>query len=321
MEGQFTCKRSFYIHELLESEHKYVSDLKRLIEGLKSNTTSSDNIGNLRRNLEQMQRAHCEFLSSLEKNVQVDKLQSYESSLVCTPEVSFIEHSQKIIDASASFLQNFDEYQAALSNTAPLLAQECIKPVQRLCKYHLLMESIVKGTKDQSNPILLEALHLSKKIAESVNEIRREAEIRREERRLAVSFPDLIENKGHLHLFCTQITIFENNNERACRSLHLFDNYIVIDVEQLDKRDYIPVQGIDAVENVTRVERHAIKLKMKHKIHSQAPFILIKYTNEDTRATWMQNIVELIKRADNLRQSAFRVPPYPSVLMRESLNQ
>lgn len=179
-------KRLRLLKELLDTERKYVADLDLLLEYeaiLKtSRIFTSEELGTVFPNLPELVEYQHRFLSKLEASIAapyervglVFTRLELELAAVYTPMCVNLERGNKVVLAKASQL-------AAISLIEPRyeLASYLIKPVQRICRYPLLLQQLLKATNRGAYPYygeLVLGVEASKRIAETVNQKRREAE-------------------------------------------------------------------------------------------------------------------------------------------------
>ncbi|KAH3660111.1 hypothetical protein OGAPHI_007316 [Ogataea philodendri] len=185
---QVNDSRSKVVREIVESERKFVQDLEILhkfrAELIQAGLISSENINMLFPNLSEIVDFQRRFLVGLECNTAVpgkyqrigsvflhpgaQGFQIYEPwSLYQNTAVEFINKEAASLRKSSTLINSPYELQSFL-----------IKPVQRLCKYPLLLQELVKLT-DPSWPNYSE-LHLallsSKEVANKINESQRKSE-------------------------------------------------------------------------------------------------------------------------------------------------
>ncbi|CDK26858.1 unnamed protein product [Kuraishia capsulata CBS 1993] len=183
-----TDARSKVVKELVESERKFVQDLETLLryrdDVMKRELISSEDLGILFPNLPEIVDFQRRFLVGLECNASVpEKYQRIGSvflhagvqgfkiydpwSLLQTQAIDVIAREAGNLKRSSSLIDASYELQSFL-----------IKPVQRLCKYPLLLQQLLKLT-DSSWPNYNEleaSLESSKEVAHNVNEAQRKSE-------------------------------------------------------------------------------------------------------------------------------------------------
>ncbi|XP_074593327.1 uncharacterized protein LOC141849056 isoform X3 [Brevipalpus obovatus] len=190
------------IMEIVETERTYVQDLHEIIEGYliyfknlpqsqqenmdKRSFISDDQLCNLFGNIEDIFRFNSSFLSQLE-----DCGMNPGGIAKC-----FVNHS-KGFDVYTQYCTNyprtvslltdlmkkretaeaFRERQLHLNHSLPL-GSYLLKPVQRILKYHLLLQNIVKDNVDECGELddIKDALSVMTNIASHINEMKRKHE-------------------------------------------------------------------------------------------------------------------------------------------------
>lgn len=183
--------RAWIVRELLDTERKYVQDLEVLQNYARAlmqyNLMSPDTIHNLFGNLNTLVDVQRRFLICVEENVRRPADDQHFGHVFRTMESDFAVYET----FCANYAQALDIINAEASNLAQLrgmpAAEGCyldpsyelptflIKPVQRICKYPLLLESLLKKT-PQDAPYyqeLVDGLQVIRRITDKVNETRR----------------------------------------------------------------------------------------------------------------------------------------------------
>ncbi|OAD74603.1 hypothetical protein PHYBLDRAFT_111803 [Phycomyces blakesleeanus NRRL 1555(-)] len=203
--------RDKIVLELLETERKYVQDMELLQASTKEHKIyipyniltkffyvfiqsymrelqiqkilSPDTVHYLFANLNALVDFQRRFLIQLEdiaeKPAQDQQLgllfvQTEDAFIVYEPYCSNYYAAQDLVKEKAAELQKLDH---VLSPTHQLLSM-LIKPIQRICKYPLLMSSLLKSTNPswQSYPQLIQGSEAIRRVAEKVNETQRKQE-------------------------------------------------------------------------------------------------------------------------------------------------
>ncbi|TPX70842.1 hypothetical protein SpCBS45565_g01416 [Spizellomyces sp. 'palustris'] len=177
-EDDRTIKRAMIVHELLETERMYVNDLRTLIESFfdRLNAVSwlpNDKKFSLMRNASELYKFQQEFLLLLENAINTANDVSGDAILPMSQ--VFLEMEQRF-DVYSQYCTHHDgaikiltEYEKrpemvtflrdfrGLAQTKLDVKDYLIKPVQRLCRYPLLLSEMIKATpvdSDQFNALL-----------------------------------------------------------------------------------------------------------------------------------------------------------------------
>ncbi|RKP10575.1 hypothetical protein THASP1DRAFT_12646 [Thamnocephalis sphaerospora] len=179
--------RAKVVRELLETERSYIRDLEMLQNYhqavQRSSALSPDDMLYLFANLNELADFQRKFLIGVEENALQPPdeqhfgllfLQMEEKFSVYEPFCANYERAANIVEEQASVLMRFSHI---MEPQRQLLAY-LIKPIQRICKYPLLIQEMIKSSsKDMPNYVeLTEGLAAIKRAADRVNETRRKVE-------------------------------------------------------------------------------------------------------------------------------------------------
>lgn len=229
VEPQINGLRSKVVREILETERKYVQDLEILLkyklELEEKELISSEIIRLLFPNLNEIVDFQRKFLVGLEVNATVDEeYQRIGSVILHASSHPFKAYSPWSVGQMAAIALINKEY-ISLRNSSTLidapyeLQSFLIKPIQRLCKYPLLLQELVKlSNPNFSNKRELDkALIAAKEVANSVNELQRRAENEDVKRDLIIRVKDWrgysLDNFGDL-LYHATLGVTDSGSER-----------------------------------------------------------------------------------------------------------
>ncbi|KAL4248460.1 CDC42 guanine nucleotide exchange factor [Abortiporus biennis] len=174
--------------ELLFTERKYVQDLEVMQQYsnalAQTNTIDQDTIHLLFPNLNKLLNFQRKFLIKLESVAEGSWSDSHWGSPFIDLEEEFAVYESycaNYTNASEIMLQEEHNLVALdhIMNAKSELPAFLIKPVQRVCKYPLLLESLIKALRDTDYPHMEElkaGLAATKRITDKVNEEQRRAE-------------------------------------------------------------------------------------------------------------------------------------------------
>ncbi|KAL0089101.1 hypothetical protein F4703DRAFT_1973302, partial [Phycomyces blakesleeanus] len=238
--------RDKVVVEFLETERKYVQDLETLQNYMREAQTQDvlprDTLHHLFGNLNALVDFQRRFLIQLEDNAdrapQEQRfgnmfIQLEEAFAVYEPFCANFQRAQDLVLQEANKLQKL----ADILNPVYELPSMLIKPVQRVCKYPLLMQEIVKSTpEDWAYSDEMKAGHAAiQRIANNVNETKRcqENELIVEDlKRRIEGWKGPIENFGLLLL---QDTFFLMGNDAGREmTTFLFEKTLLICKEEID---------------------------------------------------------------------------------------
>ncbi|KAE8232245.1 hypothetical protein CF326_g2726 [Tilletia indica] len=235
------------VNELLNTERKYVQDLEAMQSYARAlhtyNILAPDTIHDLFGNLNALVDVSRRFLITVEENARRPADDQHFGHAVMAMESDFAVYEpfcanyNKALDTITAETQNLlrlkecpgsEEFYLTPNYELPSLL---IKPVQRICKYPLLLEQIIKNSPEDAThrEELLDGLHVVKRIAEKVNETQRMQEN-------ALIVKDLEERvddwKGHnvyqfgLLLLHEPFVVIKNETEREYH-VYLFETILL----------------------------------------------------------------------------------------------
>ncbi|KAF9935450.1 hypothetical protein FBU30_000048 [Linnemannia zychae] len=186
--GPPTDNRARVVNEILNTERTYVQDLENLqayMRALQSDGTvvSPETIHLIFGNLNALVDFQRRFLIAIETNAALTPQEQNFGQIFLQHEEAFTVYEPfcaNVGDASALVVQ---EYEKLVKMNNLIEAQRginshLIKPVQRICKYPLLMHELIKLT-DSEHPFyrdLMEGEDAIKRVAERINEAKRQQE-------------------------------------------------------------------------------------------------------------------------------------------------
>ncbi|KAJ3208089.1 hypothetical protein HDU67_007027 [Dinochytrium kinnereticum] len=235
-----TDNRSKLVSELIDTERKYIHDLEALQnyekELMHQNILTRDGVHSLFANLDELLDFQRRFLIAMESTLSLPTNEQRIGQLFIMNEEFFsVYHA---FCANYQFATNFALAEAdklgKLSNIIPphMLQSYLIKPVQRVCKYPLLLQELVKLSQNTPYPYmdeLKEGLDAIKRVTESVNEQKRVEENRNMKNELIERVEDWkglqASDFGEL-LLADKFPMTSNDTEREY-NLYLFERILL----------------------------------------------------------------------------------------------
>ncbi|GAA5990443.1 hypothetical protein JCM10908_007375 [Rhodotorula pacifica] len=233
-------ERSLVVREILDSERKYMQDLEVLQDYQRQLQTSDvltqDQIHSLFINLNKLADFQRRFLIGVESNASLPAEQQRFGNLFLQMEDNFacyepycanLTNAQDLAIAENAALSKLSHVLDPVSELAPLL----IKPVQRICKYPLLISQLLKNTPDTFPYYdeLKAGLESVMRVTDKVNEEKR----RQDNAQAVTDLAHRVEDwKGHDLSSFGQLLLHENfvviksDNEREY-SVYLFERIIL----------------------------------------------------------------------------------------------
>ncbi|GAA5882333.1 hypothetical protein JCM3774_005072 [Rhodotorula dairenensis] len=233
-------ERSLVVREILDSERKYMQDLEVLQDYQRqlqaSDVLTQDQIHSLFINLNKLADFQRRFLIGVESNASLPAEQQRFGNLFLQMEDNFacyepycanLTNAQDLAIAENAALSKLSHVLDPVSELAPLL----IKPVQRICKYPLLISQLLKNTPDTFPYYdeLKAGLESVMRVTDKVNEEKRRQDNAQAVKDLANRVEDW---KGHDLSSFGQLLLHENfvviksDNEREY-SVYLFERIIL----------------------------------------------------------------------------------------------
>ncbi|KAK7472499.1 Guanine nucleotide exchange factor for Cdc42p [Stygiomarasmius scandens] len=198
--------RNNIVREMVETERKYVQDLEIMQKYStalsQSNIIDQDTIHLLFPNLNKLLNFQRKFLIKLESTAELPWVDQQWGLHFLESEDEFIVYEPYCANyTSASDLMLVHEQSLAalnhLINVKGELPAFLIKPIQRVCKYPLLLDSLIKASNPEDYPYydeLKAGSDAAKRITDKINEAQRQAENEQTVKNLAMRVDDW---KGH----------------------------------------------------------------------------------------------------------------------------
>lgn len=333
-ESKITDSKSKVMKELVETERKYVNDLETLVQYkeqlLNYNIISSEDLYMLFPNLNDILDFQRRFLVALEINNLVDPKYQRIGSIIIHAQSFFKSYEPWSIGQKAA-IDFINSSSMKLKNNSLIIENELelqsflIKPVQRLCKYPLLLKELIKYTDSQSsnyNELLL-ALEISKKIANDINENQRRVENVEVLKKLYDKVVDWkgynINSFGEL-LFFDKVIVKDNSKSSEEREfqVYLFENIVIFFKELLPQQKKSSIASLKkkSQTNLLATNQEVLGLELKgrisianiYNISTVTPYLLniswsgikdtgsflMKFKNEEIRTNWESCIRKLV---------------------------
>ncbi|CAG8494941.1 12204_t:CDS:2, partial [Gigaspora rosea] len=274
-----TDNRARVVHELLETERKYVQDMEALQnyarELLRQDIVSADTIHLLFANLNQLVDFQRRFLIGVEATSSASPEEQRFGNLFIQMEENFAVYEPFCANyqsASDLVIQELPSLQKLSHVVEPTyeLPSLLIKPIQRICKYPLLLQELVKFTdkEDKYYDEIKCGLYAIKRVADRVNETRRQQEnaavVKDLERRVEDWKGHKIEQFGEL-LLEDVFTMSKDDSEREYH-VYLFEKILLCCKETNPKKQQSKSQLLK--NNNRKLKRTSLQLKGRIFIHN-----------------------------------------------------
>ncbi|KAK4696689.1 cell division control protein 24, partial [Phenoliferia sp. Uapishka_3] len=330
-------ERSMVVKEILDSERKYVQDLEVLQNYQRqvaaSGIITQDQIHNLFLNLNSLADFQRRFLIGVEANASLPPEQQHFGLLFITMEDNFsvyepycanLTAAQELAISENTALNQLKDVLDPISELSPLL----IKPVQRICKYPLLLNTLIKNTPSTSSAYseLVEGHASIERVTAKVNET-----TRREDNRLSVvdlqrrvedwkghditSFGDLLlretfvviksdsEREYNVYLFeriilcCKEMGL---SNKKSAKSNSILKRPASRRVANLQLKGRIFVNNVTTAHNVSRSGQYLLEVRWRGDVAEEA--FTIKCRTEELLKQWQKMIMRAVEEAPNARR-------------------
>lgn len=333
------------LKELCDTEAQYVADLSALQAYVREirlqRILSDDMLTEIFPNLDQIVGFQSKFQLELEEELSTRRLSTYEASLEAHPERAFLRHERQFVVMYGPFIRNYKTAEMRLQEcektlTKPTLVHPqiismsyLIKPIQRLCKYPILLAAIIKYTPADHQEGLKKAYTACQHIASQVNEIQLEAENAAEDsrfRRVAGLVDDA--SLGELWLFGPASIVEENSRQEY--DVYAYEHYLLLTKKKkpilktfngpimttlrstlapiLIKLS-IPADTLISAQNTSRAEPNSIKITYSE--GSLIKFFLLLFATGELHDRWLE-VLEKMSEQKPIRRSvgmkSFSVP-------------
>ncbi|CAG8522326.1 3564_t:CDS:2 [Funneliformis mosseae] len=328
-----TDNRARVVHELLETERKYVQDMEVLQKFARElqiqEIVSADTIHLLFANLNHLVDFQRRFLIGVEANASQPPADQRFGNLFIQMEDNFAVYEPFCANyqsASELVIQETPNLQRLAKIVEPTyeLPSLLIKPIQRICKYPLLLQELLKFSEKDETPFYDEielGLKAIKRVADRVNETRRkqenEAIVRDLERRVEdwkghkiAQFGSLLledvfimskedsEREYHVYLFQRILLCCKENNARRLQSK---STPLIKSNSRKQKRTSLQLKGRIFIHNITALldnsqpQPGSWSLKVFWKGDIEMESFSLKCRNEEQLKQWQSTLQKLLE--------------------------
>ncbi|ODV91195.1 hypothetical protein CANCADRAFT_14730, partial [Tortispora caseinolytica NRRL Y-17796] len=309
------------VNEILQTERRYANDLAKIenyVSQLQAqDIIAADKIPYLFPNLRHLIDFETWLLIGIESNADVD-LQSHCLGLLFAKMENdfnvyqtYALNQNRAMEIAQEEVESLQKLSYLIEPTYELQSL-LILPVQRLCKYHLLLKQLIKYTPPDfpHQDDLNAGYEAMKRAANMINEARRKVENAQALKAFRLHTEEWnglnSSTLGDL-LYHGVYTVTRDNSERD-HHIYLFQNYLVCcrdsDVtrsrsvslqkkpkkRELVVKRFIKVSDIDAVVQIP----NSYELKVYGNPHSGIPEMTIHFRNEESRTQWYTAIRQLL---------------------------
>nr|CAG8560715.1 11486_t:CDS:10 [Entrophospora candida] len=291
-----TDNRARVVHELLETERKYVQDMEALQSYAKElqikDIVSADTIHLLFANLNQLVDFQRRFLIRVEANASLPPSEQRFGILFIQMEDAFTVYEPFCANyqsASELIIKEKPNLQKLANKVEPTyeLPSLLIKPIQRICKYPLLLQELLKFTDSNETQFydeIQQGLLAIKRVADRVNETRR----KQENDAIVKDLESRVEDwKGHkittfkdLHL--EDVFIMSKDDTEREYHVYLFER-IILCCKEIQKKSQTKPKGI--LKDGKKSKKPSLQLKGRIYIHNISAIV-----NNSRQGLWSLKI-------------------------------
>ncbi|RGB32732.1 hypothetical protein C1646_733976 [Rhizophagus diaphanus] len=325
-----TDNRAKVVHELLETERKYVQDMEVLQHFARElqiqEIVSADTIHLLFANLNQLVDFQRRFLIGVEAIASQPPAEQRFGNLFVQMEENFAVYEPFCANyqsASELVIQETPNLQKLANIVEPtyVLPSLLIKPIQRICKYPLLLQELLKYSDKDETPYYDEierGLKAIKRVADRVNETRRkqenEAVVKDLERRVEdwkghkiSQFGNLLledvfimskedsEREYHVYLFEKILLCCKETNTKKTQSK---TGPLIKGSNRKQKRASLQLKGRIFIHNITAVVNNSRaglwSLKVFWRGDTEMESFSLKCRNEEQLNQWQSTLEKLL---------------------------
>ncbi|CAH8447264.1 unnamed protein product [Schistosoma rodhaini] len=254
LDSEPTTARAYCIREIVDTEKNYVDVLKMLIEKYKHpliGVLSHNEIEEIFKYIEELHTIHREFLSNLSLATSATMnflslsdvfLKTRDNLLIYGEYCGHLQHAQNLVyEIMRNDVEKRNKIELCQSNSEKYnkfaLAELLTIPIQRVLKYHLLLEHLCKLTPadhyDRSD--LIVAHEAMREVALSINDVKRDLDTISSIDQIQSSLLEImlppdkrLSSYGHLHMDGEVKVLSESENKAKTRYLFLFDKILIV---------------------------------------------------------------------------------------------
>lgn len=327
--------------ELLKTEYQYVSDINILrnyfltIRDKEPLDIPSNEMTSIITIINILWQFLEYLLMKFQKSITLSDLGSYTDSLKCHPENEFVEafRTGSILKAYMPFIQNFSKsIDFIRKNSSSMLKLNSdlspsriyqsymLLPVQRLCRYSLLFQTIRKHSKDEARTpaekTAIQKLHqacsAAEELAQSANELKREAENSLEKMSFQetemqgnnLTFYDIaqkcekivtIQDLGMLRLFenTKSFIAFDDKIDfEVVTSAHLFERCLFL--KKPERLVGLKMNCCTRIDDISLAESNSIRLEYTSEKFRKKHSLIMRFSNSELTKIWVRILNELI---------------------------
>lgn len=308
--------RANVVLELINSERDFVKHLKDVVEGYLYPARKQpliftfDRINTIFANIEQLYDFQRRFLENLERSINWDDPASSEVGncflkfqggfsvyhYYCNNHPNASSELQELYTKSR-YVDFFEECRVRQNMIDISLDGFLLTPIQKICKYPLQLNELLKNTEEDHPDFkpVADALESMRNCANVANERKRRIEALAD----VISFQERVENWAGLKLCDTssilihsgEVSKITSQMKSQCIQLHLFDHLLLLSKKDLLKRNTLIYKArinMDAVTKISDADEYKPKRGFKLYCSEQEKWFVFTARSEKERNDWIR---------------------------------
>ncbi|KAK4472743.1 hypothetical protein MN116_003967 [Schistosoma mekongi] len=349
LESEPTTARAYCIREIVDTEKNYVDVLKMLIEKYKHpliGVLSHNEIEEIFKYIEELHTIHREFLSNLSLATSATVnflslsdvfLKSRDNLLIYGEYCGHLQHAQNLVyEIMRNDVEKRNKIELCQSNSEKYnkfaLAELLTIPIQRVLKYHLLLEHLCKLTPADhyDRPDLVVAHEAMREVALSINDVKRDLDTISSIDQIQSSLLEImlppdkrLSSYGHLHMDGEVKVLSESESKAKTRYLFLFDKILIVCKPKGDSFTFMFAYHVvnGQFQRVTLPNKKGYSYGFTLPIlgDRDSPNLTFFTKSEELRTSWMKAVMAALSnlcppgakdRGYNFEMFTFKQPTY-----------
>ncbi|CAH8444144.1 unnamed protein product [Schistosoma mattheei] len=349
LDSEPTTARAYCIREIVDTEKNYVDVLKMLIEKYKHpliGVLSHNEIEEIFKYIEELHTIHREFLSNLSLATSATVnflslsdvfLKSRDNLLIYGEYCGHLQHAQNLVyEIMRNDVEKRNKIELCQSNSEKYnkfaLAELLTIPIQRVLKYHLLLEHLCKLTPADhyDRPDLTVAHEAMREVALSINDVKRDLDTISSIDQIQSSLLEImlppdkrLSSYGHLHMDGEVKVLSESESKAKTRYLFLFDKILIVCKPKGDSFTFMfayhVVNGQFQRVTLSNKKGYSYGFTLPILGDRDSPNLTFFTKSEELRTAWMKAVMAALSnlcppgakdRGYNFEMFTFKQPTY-----------
>ncbi|CAH8443822.1 unnamed protein product [Schistosoma intercalatum] len=349
LDSEPTTARAYCIREIVDTEKNYVDVLKMLIEKYKHpliGVLSHNEIEEIFKYIEELHTIHREFLSNLSLATSATVnflslsdvfLKTRDNLLIYGEYCGHLQHAQNLVyEIMRNDVEKRNKIELCQSNSEKYnkfaLAELLTIPIQRVLKYHLLLEHLCKLTPADhyDRPDLTVAHEAMREVALSINDVKRDLDTISSIDQIQSSLLEImlppdkrLSSYGHLHMDGEVKVLSESESKAKTRYLFLFDKILIVCKPKGDSFTFMfayhVVNGQFQRVTLSNKKGYSYGFTLPILGDRDSPNLTFFTKSEELRTAWMKAVMAALSnlcppgakdRGYNFEMFTFKQPTY-----------